>query len=40
MAPEHVEERKRFFDALNNDPNIHKNIASSMNAVLEDLSLD
>jgi 2-polyprenyl-6-methoxyphenol hydroxylase-like FAD-dependent oxidoreductase len=40
MKPEHVEERKHFFDALNNDPNIHKFIANSMNEVLEELQLD
>lgn len=40
MAPEHVEERKHFFDALNNDPNIHKMIANSMNEVLNDFSTE
>jgi hypothetical protein len=40
MKPEHVEERKHFFEALNNDPNMHLAIANSMNAVLEDLSVE
>jgi len=30
MEPEHVEERTKFFDALNNDPNIHEYIGRSM----------
>jgi hypothetical protein len=38
--PEHVEERKRYFNALNNDPDIHRRIANSMNEVLQDLSSD
>jgi len=40
MAPEHVAEREFFFNALNNDPNMHMAIATSMSAVLEDLSAD
>lgn len=40
IEPEHVEERSRYFDALNNDPNIHRRIANSLNEVLQDLSAD
>ena len=39
MKPEHVAERKRYFNALNNDPEIHRRIANSMNEVLQDLSV-
>lgn len=40
MRPEHVKEREQFFDALNNNPDVHLHIANSMNEVLEDLSAD
>jgi 2-polyprenyl-6-methoxyphenol hydroxylase-like FAD-dependent oxidoreductase len=40
MKPEHVAERKRYFNALNNDPEIHRRIANSMNEVLQDLSVE
>jgi 2-polyprenyl-6-methoxyphenol hydroxylase-like FAD-dependent oxidoreductase len=38
--PKHVAERERYFNALNNDPDIHRRIANSMNEVLQDLSAD
>jgi hypothetical protein len=40
MRPEHVKEREEFFDALNNNPDVHLHIANSMNELLEDLSAD
>jgi hypothetical protein len=40
VKPEHIEERQRYFNALNNDPSIHRRIADSMNEVLHDLSVD
>jgi len=40
MKPEHVAERNRYFNALNNDPDIHRRIADSMNEVLQDLSIE
>lgn len=35
--PQHVQDREKFFDALNNDPEVYTHIANSMNEVLEDL---
>jgi 2-polyprenyl-6-methoxyphenol hydroxylase-like FAD-dependent oxidoreductase len=40
MEPEHVEERTKFFDALNNDPNIQEYIGRSMSEMLVDFSTE
>jgi hypothetical protein len=38
--PDHVEARNGFFNAINNDPDLGKRMAESMNATLPELSLD
>jgi 2-polyprenyl-6-methoxyphenol hydroxylase-like FAD-dependent oxidoreductase len=38
MEPQHVEERGKFFEALNNDPEFHNHVAKSMAEVFQDFS--
>jgi hypothetical protein len=40
VEPEHVEDRNKFFEALNNDPEFHSQFAKSMAQVFQDFSTE